>query len=178
MSATAVDFETLIYTQIWNLLNADSVWANLVDPKNQIRYDQESGMQIAEPRNTADSEFPQAQLWIKGGGSDMYTGTETFDTYSDGGPHQPWLETHELTYRLVLKSQFQPLSEPDVLGSQSRSALRAGGPRLGLDCVSKWRTRWSTRQVRGSDNDATRRWWTTIDISVQLQVQSPDLQTT
>lgn len=171
----AVDFETQIYAKIWTLLNADPIWAALVPLSNQIRYDDVSGIQTADKQTTADGDYPQAQLWLKSGSSDNYTGTETFDTYSPGGPHQPWMETWELGYRLVLKSQLTALQEPDVLGSQSRQALRAGGPRLGISQITRWRSRWSTRQVRGSENDQTRRWITTIDIAVQLQVQSDEI---
>lgn len=177
-----LDLETKIYTQIWALLNDPTNGiSTLVDPANQIRYDQISGMQIADKKTTADSDYPQAELLIRSGSTDLYTGTETFDTYSedDSGniipPQQPWLETHTYIYRLRLKSDIQPIQTPDVLGSTARTALRAGGPRLGLKEITRVRLAWTLRETDRDENDSTRRWVTVIDVTVQCQIQSTDL---
>ena len=176
MSAT-LDIETEIYTAILdNVLLADPDWANLFASGNIVRTDKIQGIEPVRPLITGEGDYPQAVLWLRSGNTNLWEGSPTFATFSNSPPAN-WLENHEYVYRLELTSELQNISEPDILGAQSRAAFRKKGMRLGITDfqIVGIRLSWETARVTTEEEDKIR-WRTAINIFLKVNVDGANLQ--
>lgn len=170
----AIDIETQIYTQIWSVLTADSVWAGIVDPGNRIRYDLVNGDQQPVKSSVADGDFPQATLRLMSGSTGLWNDDLTFETHSEDGPNF-WKEKHQYGYRLYLVSDLLDIQSSDQLGAQSRKAIRSGGPRLKTNYIDSVTMKWASEcKVDEEDKDKVR-WRTNIDIIIGVTIEGSTL---
>lgn len=168
----ATDYETQVCSKIWELLLARTPFASKVPPGNRIRYDTAQGLANPEKENPTDSDMYEAVLFPSSGEDSLYTDSETFETYSPGGPSH-WVERQSFKLTLVITSPWMGVQGLDYLCAEARAGIRKGGPRLGLAYVDSVKLEWrTTREVRPADDNtgsATLRWVSEITISVECE---------
>ncbi len=159
MPTPTPDYESLVYARIWALLEADTIWAAAVEPRNREKFDELVGVEDPSATQRSDNEFPHASLRLVAGNTNMFGSDVTFETFADAGPAQ-WTEQGTLLFVLTVISESLKLGESTSLGSQSRNALRRGGPRMGgraglslaaLPWALMMGLRWSTDQIALED---------------------------
>jgi hypothetical protein len=178
VETTAIDHETMIYSRIWELLLSRDKFTKMVPPGNRIRYDKVEGLNSVEKENPTDADFHEAILFPSSGESSLYTEGETFQTYSPEGPSQ-WTEKLGFVYTLMLTSPWVGVHKIDRLCAEARTAIRRGGPRLGLPFLISAKLNWKTlREVRTADESGlsqTVRWVSEVEISVECEVEGATL---
>jgi hypothetical protein len=176
MAAKNIELE--IYQKLWQLLMADPIWAALVPEGNRIRFDDLEGDENPDKPNNADGDRASARLITKTGSFSFYTEGETFQTHAPGGPSD-WMEKHEYIFRLTTTSQLLSLNESSGLAAQSRQAIRAGGPKLGLSYVTSVKVRSEQLDRRQSqdieDEDLAKREVVNHDITVGVEIAGESL---
>lgn len=163
------------YDRIWELLEADDVWAAEVDEGNRIKFNEAEGTQQPEKHNTADGDYPEARLKLQSGTWDPWTDA-SFGTFSEEGCAQ-WMETFSVAFQLRLITQRLGLREGTKLLIQSLNALRKGGPRLGLDFVTRVQASFEQRDVDVNAEEETKRVEINLVIRLGLETQGKPLAT-
>jgi hypothetical protein len=152
--ADVPDLEMQTYAAIRSILENDAAWSGAVDPANRIWHNGEPTPTSPEKASVADGDFPQSELRVRAGSSQLYESEVTLGTYAPGNPCN-YLERGTLIFRLILFSQLLGQTEQSNLRNLTINALRKAGPRLGLNFISAMKTIWETTQVveRTPDDD-------------------------
>jgi hypothetical protein len=162
--AAPVDVSTLIYSDLWSVLNANANFATVFTPSNQIRYDQ--GQQTGEnyflsPGKTtwAAADFPQIEITLDGGTFDSFKAdTKTFA--QEQATYNLWMDEDDITrFKIAVISQDQRYATSGAnttpgsnqLQAIIMDALRQSGPKLGLNYLLGWGPiTWERRLSRGN----------------------------
>lgn len=179
MSETdAIDHETQVYTKIWDLLLARQKFASLVPVGNRIRYDNVEGLGPVEKENYTDADLYEAILFTQSGEDSMLTEDATFETYSTAGPSQ-WTERLKFVFVLLLTSPWMSVAKIDRLVAEARTALRRAKTKMGLSFVTDVKVSWKTeREVKANSDgtpEATARWTSAVEISVDCETEGATL---
>jgi len=150
----ATNYILAIYQALWNLANAHAPTEAALKLGNQVRED---GTHI-NPRGTrakAPADFPRAWLRHTGVSDTGFTEDPTFAamesdivTAGDG-----WGEKIAVTYELKVIHADLVLTKASIFELELMTAIRKGGPRLGLDYVIGWTTNAQTTET-ATDPDA------------------------
>jgi hypothetical protein len=181
MSAT--DHWTTIYDRYWTLLEGHAPWAAIFKPGSRIKL---SG-NVSDPikPSIADADLPQATLFMGGDGADsMYTLTQNYAYTTSFVPASGrWIEDLTVAYVLVLITRDLRLGVMNPALAETLTALRKGGPRLGLESVHAWgpvtwQHKITAAEVDANDNPVgTKRMAYTLTIPTTLRFKGASLIT-
>jgi hypothetical protein len=164
--------ELEIYTQIFDLLEADTDWAALVPQGNRIRYDDVTGDEDPERGQYTDADFDRAVLETAEFETNLYSDDETFGTLDHV---TDWQEEHRYVYKLTLTSRLLSQQERSLLATTSMKAIRKGGPRLGLSYVFDVRIKGTNRTEQSADTGDQRRVISEILVVVKAKLEGVSL---
>lgn len=167
------DIATAFYVAIANGLLTDTAWP--VKAENFVSYDGLEGLQTPDKQQTADSDYPQAELVGPIEGSINLTGNDvTFGTHTpEGCPGH--VEPGNYRFRLTVTSQLLGIREVNPLTLESINAIRRLGPKLGgIDGVTEVKVRFREKQD-APDGDDLRRFITEIEIMISTEIDGSTL---
>jgi hypothetical protein len=147
----ATNYILTLYQRIFTLLENHAPTAASLKLGNEVREDQGR----LNPRGStakAPADFPRVVLRHTGGTDTGFTEEPTFaamesDIVTAGGT---WIE--KVTERFEIKAVYDDLSlnKSSIFELELKTAIRKGGPRLGIDYVTGWST---TTETVETDTD-------------------------
>lgn len=175
----AQDFLTAIYDKIWALLEAHGPWTALVKPGNRTRF---SGDKMNPVKtNRMDADLIEATLWPAVIDEDsMFLATENYGhKVAFNVSTQSWRERITASFALELITPDLKIKTAHAVILESLTALRKGGPTLGLSYVRSWGP--VTMDKRPAEQlepiSGTRRMVSMINIPVTMHWQGSSLIT-
>lgn len=175
----AVNFILAIYQQLWALVERHAPTRGKLKDGNEVREDQGR----LNPRGTrakAPADFPRIILRHTGIADTGFTQDPTFaslesDIVTSG---QGWQEQATVTYDAKIIHDDLRMDVGASFELELLTALRKGGPRLGIDCIVGWTTNSKTVET-DADLDAPGRMRrvTTITITVTCLFEGSELIT-
>jgi hypothetical protein len=180
MSAT--NYIEIVYGRIWDLLGQYPPLAQAIPVGNRIRLDAALPMPFKTAKQ--DGDFPEAVLLAYGGGDSEYSSFKTFPMANAGAIPiaQSWIETWTETFALTINHRDLQLDVALSTEAAALTALRLGGPRLGLPFVHRWGQVAIARQITtgrsppfdAAGADGTRRLTSTLEFAVTLRLKGED----
>lgn len=173
----ASNYILAVYQKIFTLLENHAPTAAALKIGNQIREDQGK----LNPRGTIakqPADFPRIILRHTGMTDSGFTEDATFAAMEsdivDSG--DGWSEKVVLNYQAKVIHDSLDLNKASIFELEAMTALRKGGPRLGLDYIVAWTTNALTTEV-DNDPDAPGRMRrvTTITINVTCAFEGTEL---
>jgi len=169
--------ELVIYSKIFDLLEDDTKWAEMVPEGNRVRFDEDEdgeGSHDPDAEEKDDSDFDTAILEMTDGSTDLQASGETFGTHAAGGVCN-WAEDQTYTYTLRLISRLLSQRQSSKVVNRTVYVLRKAGARLGLPWVTRVRIRWKNERQNTDETGGMSRVVSTITILVDAQLDSQDL---
>lgn len=174
----AINFILEIYQAIWDLVEAHAPTAGKLKPANEVRFDQgkrQPPKMIMGARQDAD--FPSVKLEARSLVDQAFTSDPTFavlnDTFevADGSWQEPITQTFEAK---ITHNDFQQ-DKNWQFEAELMTAIRKGGPRLGLAYVVGWTIQIDRTEKNKEEAGGTLRPFTLIRITVQMLFEGSEL---
>jgi hypothetical protein len=176
----ATNYILAIYRALWTLAEAHTPTAGKLRVGNEVRMDDGK---LTPPKlrlNKQAADFPQVTLRYTG---ETDTGFEQDPTFSTLDPNvvtsgNSWNEQITLTYQAKVIHDDLRLDVGALFELELKTAIRKGGPTLGLDYVTGWTTNSQTVET-DQDPDAMGhlRRVTTLTINVTCLFEGTELIT-
>lgn len=133
----ATDYIGNVYSALWTLLEAHSGFTALVKPGNRIKLNGTSANPFKE--QLKDGDLPQVSIGLGTGSDTQYRTTAGYgDTY--GATVSGLCNTGLLTQNFTITQITSDLrvGQANPLTHEILTALRKGGPKLGLSYIKEW----------------------------------------
>lgn len=177
----ATNYILAIYRALWSLAEAHSPTAGKLKAANEVRFDdgKPTPPKLRMPVKQA-ADFPSVTLRYTGKTDTGFTQDPTFAAMETGivGSGNGWEEQVTLTYQAKIIHDDLRLDVGGLFELEFETAIRKGGPRLGLDYVVGWTTNSQTVET-DQDPDAMGhlRRVTTLTINITCLFEGTELIT-
>jgi hypothetical protein len=174
MSAT--NYLLALYQKIFALAEAHAPTAGKLKIANEVREDR--GLRNPNPqRAKAPADFPRVVLRDKGVTDSVFNEDATFSTQNDDfdPATDSWSEKITQTYEAKILHDGLNLTNASAFELELMTALRKGGPRLGLPYVTGWTTSSTTTETANDTDGPGLRRVTTLTIAVSMMFEGPEL---
>jgi hypothetical protein len=125
----ATDYIKLLIDRAWALLEAHTPWTDAVKVGNRIKFDTKAGGRVGGLPN----DFPRAAIFIAALNDSLFTLEQTYQHRSTFNVNtMAWTEDLMIALRVLLVFKDQRIASATPLAMETLTALRKGGPALGL----------------------------------------------
>lgn len=178
----ATDYVTQVHDRLWELLEAHSPFAIAFKPGNRIKVVAGKAFPF-KPVHKGDTDVPEAMLVLGDFSDQTFTEASTYRNATALPAAAPSVALWTEEYRLVITHRDANFGLASQQIMEIRTALRKGGPRLGLGFVWNWGPLSGSRQIIAEAVDeigelaGTRRLVTTLRIPVTFRFHNGELLT-
>jgi hypothetical protein len=179
----ATNYIQQTYDRIWDLLEAHAPFISLIRAGNRIDWTTGAINSQAFRTRGDPASLQRAKVELippEDGTDDAFTATPHYGHDADFAPAtEAWIDNPVETYALRLTYPDRRLDLNSVVENEAKTALRKGGPKLGLSWVFRWgplstRRNWGFLPESGGGADTMQ---SVILIPVQRFHQGRDLVT-
>lgn len=177
----ATDYLTAVYSKLRALLEGHAPYTSAVKIGNRIYMD---GDKIDPFKNAMqDSDFPQAALFMGDLTDSMFSLEQQYAYRGVTAQNAVWTEDLTPVYQLAITHPDLRMAPANLLTLEAMTAIRKGGPRLGLEYVQlvgpirATRTIVTNERDEGGNPTGRRRLRTDITIPVLIRLKGHQLIT-